>query len=55
MHHEIGGILIREGENFGAVDLVGFFESIEEMEDVFDTYRGTKTMRVESAGWSLET
>ena len=55
MIQEIGGILIREGESFGAVHLVGFFESIEEMEDVFDTYRGTKTMRVEAAGWSLET
>ena len=55
MIQEMGGILIREGESFGAVHLVGFFESIEEMEDVFDTYRGTKTMRVEAAGWSLET
>ena len=31
MIQEIGGILIREGESFGAVHLVGFFESIEEM------------------------
>ncbi|HHZ91148.1 TPA: hypothetical protein EYN98_16990 [Candidatus Poribacteria bacterium] len=55
MIQEIGGSPIRAGESFGAVHLVGFFESIEEMKNVFDTYQGAKTIRVETGGWTLET
>jgi hypothetical protein len=55
MIQEIGGSPIRAGESFGAVHLVGFFESIEEMKNVFDTYQGAKTIQVETGGWTLET
>ena len=55
MIQEIGGTLIRAGESFGGVHLVGFFESIGEMKDIFDMYQGVKTMRVETDGWTPET
>jgi hypothetical protein len=54
MIQEIGGTLIRAGESFGAVHIVGFFESIAEMKNIFDTYQGAKTIQVETDGWTLE-
>ena len=54
MIQEIGGTLIRAGESFGAVHIVGFFESIAEMKNIFDTYQGAKTIQVETDGWALE-
>jgi len=37
---EIGGRRVKEGEAFGAAYIIGFFESIEEMQKVYDRYRG---------------
>ena len=55
MIQEIGGFSIQTGESFGAVNLIGFFEDIEEMGTIFDQYRGAKAMRVESNEWILTT
>ena len=55
MIQEIGGFSIQAGESFGTVNLIGFFEDIEEMETIFDQYRGAKAMRVESNEWILTT
>ncbi|MCZ6677872.1 MAG: hypothetical protein O7E52_11550 [Candidatus Poribacteria bacterium] len=51
---EIGGRRVVAGERFGAVQLVGFFDSIEEMEEVFDTYAGATALRIEGKRWRLE-
>ena len=37
---EIGGTRVKKGETFGAAYIIGFFDSIEEMEEVYDKYRG---------------
>ena len=55
MIQEIGGFSIQASESFGAVNSIGFFEDIEEMETIFDQYRGAKAMRVESNEWILTT
>ena len=50
---EIGGIPIKPGESFGAAFIVGFFDSIPEMEKLYDRYRGYNSLQVSQEGWRL--
>jgi hypothetical protein len=50
---EIGGRPIKAGESFGAAYLVGWFDSIEEMEKVYDQYRDHSSLEVNADGWHL--
>jgi hypothetical protein len=51
MIEEFGGFPIRAGQSFGAAFLVGFFDSIEEMNSVYDQYAGTTALEVTASGW----
>jgi hypothetical protein len=53
MIEEFGGRPIKAGESFSAAFLVGFFDSIEEMEQVYDSQRGHTGLQVTEAGWKL--
>ena len=48
---EIGGRAARAGEWQSAVHLVGYFDSIAEMERVFDANRGATGLRVSDKEW----
>jgi len=50
---EFGGRPIRAGESFSAAFIVGFFDSIEEMEKVYDRYAGHTGLEVSEQGWKL--
>lgn len=50
---EIGGRPIQPGQSFGAAYLVGYFDSIEEMERVYDRYAGHAGLRADAKGWRL--
>lgn len=50
---EFGGYPVSAGESFGAAFLVGFFDSIEEMEQVYDEYAGATGLQVDESGWRL--
>lgn len=50
---EIGGRPIEPGESFSAAFVVGFFDSIEEMEQVYDRYAGHSGLEVSADGWKL--
>lgn len=50
---EFGGRPIKPGESFSAAFIVGFFDSIEEMEKVYDQYAGHTGLEVNEAGWRL--
>jgi len=53
---EFGGKPIRPGEYFSAAFIVGFFDSIEEMEQVYDRYdrnAGHRGLEVNERGWKL--
>ena len=39
---EIGGVDIKAGEQFRAAYVIGFFDSIEEMNRTYDEYKGWK-------------
>ena len=53
MIEEIGGRAVKAGETFGAAFIVGYFDSIEEMETVYDAHAGHRGLEVTKAGWKL--
>ncbi len=53
MIEEIGGRPVKAGESFGAAFIVGYFDSIEEMEKVYDEYAGHQGLEVTEKGWKL--
>ena len=53
MIEEIGGRAIRPGESFGAAFLVGYFDSVEEMERIYDRYAGNNALEVNRESWRL--
>jgi ubiquinone/menaquinone biosynthesis C-methylase UbiE len=53
MIEEFGGRPIKPGQSFSATFLVGFFDSIEEMNKVYDQYAGKTFISVDEKGWTL--
>ena len=50
---EFGGRAVRPGESFSAAFIVGFFDSIEEMHEVYDRHAGHTGLEVDDRGWRL--
>jgi hypothetical protein len=50
---EFGGRPIKAGESFSAAFIVGYFDSIEEMERVYDQYAGHSGLEVNEFEWKL--
>jgi len=50
---EFGERPIRAGESFSAAFIVGYFDSLEEMHQVYDQHRGAKALQVNEQGWML--
>ena len=55
MIEEFGGRRVRAGESFSAAFLVGYFDSIEEMERTYDRYAGATGLALDEHGWRLLT
>ncbi len=53
MIEEFGGRPIKAGESFSAAFLVGYFDSIDEMHQVYDQHKGHTGLEVTTAGWKL--
>ena len=53
MIQEIGGRPVKAGDRFSAAFIVGFFDSIEEAERVYDQYAGHTDLEVTASGWML--
>ncbi len=50
---EYGGRPIKPGESFSAAFIVGFFDSIEEMHEVYDKHKGHTGLEVSATAWQL--
>jgi hypothetical protein len=50
---EIGGRPVKAGGSFGAAFIVGYFDSIDEMQKVYDAHKGLDALEVSPAGWKL--
>ncbi len=53
MIEEFGGRAVRAGDSFSAAFIVGYFDSIAEMEKVYDQYAGNTGLEVNEKGWKL--
>ena len=53
MIEEFGGYPVKAGESFSAAFIVGYFDSVEEMNLVYDRYKGAKSLEVTEQGWKL--
>ena len=53
MIEEFGGRPVKAGDSFSAAFVVGFFDSVEEMNKVYDEYAGHTGLEATAAGWKL--
>jgi len=53
MIEEFGGRPIKPGESFSGAFIVGYFDSIEEMHEVYDKYVGNSGLEVSEDEWKL--
>ncbi len=53
MIEEFGERPVKAGEHFSAAFIVGYFDSIEEAEKVYDEHRGHSGLTVDADGWKL--
>ncbi|HUG90767.1 MAG TPA: hypothetical protein VML55_08045, partial [Planctomycetaceae bacterium] len=50
---EFGGRPVKAGESFSAAFIVGWFDSIDDMHETYDRYRGHTGLDVSESGWEL--
>jgi len=53
MIEEFGGRPVQAGGSFSAAFVVGYFDSIDEMQQVYDQYKGHTALEVTEEGWKL--
>ncbi len=53
MIEEFGGRPIRPGQSFSAAFVVGYFDTLEEADRVYDAYKGHTALEVSADGWKL--
>jgi len=53
MIEEFGGRPIKPGESFSAAFVVGYFDSIDQMQEVYDQYKGNTRLEAAPGGWKL--
>lgn len=54
MIEEVHGKPVKAGESFSAAHIVGYFDSIEQMHNVYDRYKGHTVLAADESGWRLE-
>lgn len=54
MIEEIHGRPVKAGDTFSAAHIVGYFDNVEEMHQLYDKHRGSNQLTVSGDGWSLE-
>jgi hypothetical protein len=53
MIEEFGGRPIKPGESFSAAFVVGYFDSIDEMNEIYDRYAGHSGLTIDNSAWKL--
>ena len=50
---EFGGRPVKPGGSFQAAFVVGYFDSIDQMNEVYDQYKGHTGLEASAEGWKL--
>lgn len=53
MIEEIHGRPVKAGDAFSAAHIVGYFDTVEEMHETFDRYKGHTALAADASGWRL--
>ena len=53
MIEEIHGRPTKAGDSFSAAHIVGYFDTIDEMHDVYEQYKGHTALTADESGWQL--
>ncbi len=53
MIEEFGARPVRAGGSFSAAFVVGYFDSVEEMHQVYDQYKGATALEADASGWRI--
>lgn len=53
MIEEIHGCAVKAGESFSAAHIVGWFDTIDQMHDLYDRYRGHTALTADASEWKL--
>lgn len=53
MIEEINGKPVKAGESFSAAHIVGYFDTIDEMHQLSDRYKGNTSLSADASGWRL--
>jgi hypothetical protein len=53
MIEEIHGKPVKAGQSFSAAHIVGYFDTIDEMHEVYDRHKGHTALVVDKTGWRL--
>jgi hypothetical protein len=54
MIEEVHGRPVKAGESFSAAHVVGYFDSVDEMNRLYDRYKGHTALSADASGWRLE-
>jgi len=54
MIEEFGGRPVKAGESFSAAFIVGWFDSLEEMNRLYDRHKGAVKLEADAKGWALK-
>lgn len=53
MIEEIHGKPVKAGDSFSAAHIVGYFNTIDDMHNVYDRYKGHTSLSADASGWRL--
>ena len=53
MIEEIHGKPVKAGDSFSAAHIVGYFDTIEEMHQMYDRHKGHTALTADASGWRL--
>jgi hypothetical protein len=45
---------VKAGESFSAAHIVGYFDNIDDMHQVYNRYKGHTALSTDRSGWRLE-
>jgi hypothetical protein len=54
MIEEIYGRAIQAGQSFSAAHIVGYFDDVAQMHQVYNQHKGHTKLRADASGWRLQ-
>jgi hypothetical protein len=53
MIEEVHGKPVKAGESFSSAHIVGYFDTVREMHQVYERHKGHTALTIDTSGWTL--